>query len=164
MRKRLQNFHESTAQRHKGQIGSVAVKRDFKKGPKKGNCIVCGIPGHFSKDCRKETAQCSKCGDKAHLDRACKRQRDGGKYETAAMGPTLASPDEEQWAALTQWKTAGMLVDSVCTDQIVTNIDALLDLVPIQSVVRDPNGEVSSVVGRGCVRISIPSNKGEFQC
>ena len=33
LRKRLQNFHESTAQRHKGQIGSVAlaVKRDFKK-------------------------------------------------------------------------------------------------------------------------------------
>ena len=39
MRKRLQNFHESTAQRHKGQSGTVAlaVKRDFNKGPKKGN-------------------------------------------------------------------------------------------------------------------------------
>ena len=37
LRKRLQNFHESTAQRHKRQSGSVAlaVKRDFKKGPKK---------------------------------------------------------------------------------------------------------------------------------
>ena len=37
LRKRLQNFHEST--RHKGQSGSVAlaVRRDFKKGPKKGN-------------------------------------------------------------------------------------------------------------------------------
>ena len=54
LRKRLQNFHESTVQRHKGQSGSVAlaVKRDFKKGPKKGNCFVCGIPGHFTKDCR----------------------------------------------------------------------------------------------------------------
>ena len=33
LRKRLQNFHESTAQRHKGQSGSVAlaVKRDFKR-------------------------------------------------------------------------------------------------------------------------------------
>ena len=74
-RKRLQNFHESTAQRHKGQSGSV--KRDFKKGPKKGNCFVCGIPGHLAKDCRrKEIAECSKCGEKGHLDRACKRQRD----------------------------------------------------------------------------------------
>ena len=67
-------------------------------------------------------------------------------------------------AALTQWKTAGMLVDSGCTDHIVTNIDAFLDFVPIQSVVRSPNGEASRVVGRGCVRISITSNKGEFQC
>ena len=37
LRKRLQNFHESTAQRHKGQSRSVAlaVKRESKKGPKK---------------------------------------------------------------------------------------------------------------------------------
>ena len=126
---------------------------------------MCGIPGHFAKDCRKkETAQYSKCGEKGHLDRACKRQRDGGKHGSVAMGPTLATPDEECWAALTQRKTAGMLVDSGCTDHIVTNIDAFLDFVPIQSVVRNPNGEASRVVGRGCVRISIPSNKGEFQC
>ena len=57
-----------------------------------------------------------------------------------------------------------MLVDSGCTDHIVTIIDAFLDCVPIQSVVRNPNGEASRVVGRGCVRISIPSNKGDFQC
>ena len=154
-------------QRHKGQSGSVtlAVKRDFKKGPKRGNSSVCGIPGHFVKDCRrKETAKCSKCGEKGHLDRACKRQKDGGKHESVAMGPTLDIADEEYWAALTQWKTAGMLVDSDCTDHIVTNIDAFQDLVPIQSVLRNPNGEASRVVGRGCVRISIPSNKGQFQC
>ena len=55
-------------------------------------------------------------------------------------------------------------MDSGCTDHIVTNIDAFLDFVPIQSVVRNPNGEASRVVGSGCVRISIPANKGEFQC
>ena len=134
LRKRLQNFHKSTAQRHKGQSGSVAlaVKRDLKKGPKKGNCFVCGIPGHLAKDCRrKETAQCSKCGEKGHLDRACKRQRDGGKQESVARSPTLASPDEEYCGTLTQWKTAGMLVNSGCIDHIVTNIDRFLDFVPI---------------------------------
>ena len=101
LRKRLQNFHESTAQRHKGKSGSetLAVKHDFKKG----NCFVCGISRHFAKDCRrKETAQCIKCGEKGHLNRACKRQRDGGIQESVAMGPTLASPEEEYWAALTQ--------------------------------------------------------------
>ena len=83
---------------------------------------------------------------------------------TGNGSPRLASPDEEHWSALTQWKPAGMLVDSGCTDHTVTNIDALLDFVPIQSVVRNPNGEASRVVGRGCLTISIPSNKGEFQC
>ena len=126
---------------------------------------MCGIPGHFAKECRKkETAQCSKCGEKGHLDRACKRQRDGGKNGSVATGPTLATADEECWAALTQRKTAGMVVDSGCTHQIVTNVDAFLDFVPIQSMVRNPNGETSRVVGSGCVRISVPSNKGEFQC
>ena len=126
---------------------------------------LCGIPGHFAEDCRrKETTQCSKCGEKGHLDRARKRQKDGGKHESVAMGPTLASPDEEYWAALTQRKTAGTLVDSDCTDHIVTHIEAFLDFVSIQSGVGNPNGEASRVVGRGFVRISITTNKGEFQC
>ena len=57
-----------------------------------------------------------------------------------------------------------MLADSGCTDHMVTNIDTFLDFVPIQSVVRNPNREAYRTVDRGCVRISIPSNKGEFQC
>ena len=135
LRKRLQNFHKSTAQRHKGQSGSVALtlKRDFMKGPRKGNCFVCAIPGHFAKDCtRKETAQCSKCGEKCHLDMACKRQRDRGKQESVAMGPTLAPTDGEYWAALTEWNG--------CTDYKVMNTDAFLNFVSILSVVRKRRG------------------------
>ena len=44
LRKRLQKFHESTAQKHKGQSGSVALamKRDFKKGPRKETALCVG--------------------------------------------------------------------------------------------------------------------------
>ena len=155
MRKRLQNFHESTAQRHKGKSDSVAlaVKRDFKKGPMKRNCFVCGIPGNFAKDCRrKETPQCNRCDERGQLDRACRRQREGCKHESVAMGPTMATPEKNR-AALIQWKTAGLLVDSGYTDHILTNIDVFRDFVPIQSVVRNPNGEASRVVGRGCMKM-----------
>ena len=167
LRKRLQNFHESTAQMHQEQSRSLAlpVKLDFKNSSTKGNSFVCGIPGHTVEDCRrKETAQCSESGGRGNLDRARRRQRDGSKHEPVAMGPTLASPDEEYWAALTQWKTVGLLIDRGLTDQIVTNIDAFLDFVTIQSVVRNPIGEASRLVGRSCVRISIPSNKGKLRC
>ena len=47
-----------------------------------------------------------------------------------AIGPTLASPDKEYWAVLSQWKTAGMVVETACTDHKVTNIDAFLDFCP----------------------------------
>ena len=69
-----------------------------------------------------------------------------GKHESVAMGPTLATVDEKYWAALAQWKTAGMLVDSGCTDNILTNIEAFIDN---QSVVRNSNREATRVVDRG---------------
>ena len=50
-----------------------------------------------------------------------------------------------------QWKTTRMLLDNACTDYIVANIDALLDVAPILSVVRNPNGEAGKVVDCGCV-------------
>ena len=76
----------------------------------------------------------------------------------------MATTELKYCAFFTQWKTVGMLVEIGRADHIVTNIDVLLDSVHIQSVVRKSNGEVSRVVGSGCVRISIPSNKGKFQC
>ena len=146
LKKMLQKFHESTALRHHGQSSSVAlaVKCDFKKGPRKENCFVCGILGHFTKDCRKkETAQYRECAEKGHIDRASKRQRNGSKHESMAMCPALASPDEEYRAALSQWKTTGLLWDSGCTEHIVTNMDASLDFMPNQSVIKNKNGEAS---------------------
>ena len=73
-------------------------------------------------------------------------------------GPTLASPDEGYWAIpypvfSYAVEDSNMLVDSCCTDHIATNIDAFLDFVPIQSKVRNPNGDVSRVGSRGCATI-----------
>ena len=79
------------------------------------------------------------------------------------MGRRLNTFDGEYLAALTQKKTAGMLVDTGCIDDIETNINAFLDFLPIQSVVRNLNGDACRVVGRSCVRISIHSIKKEFQ-
>ena len=113
---------------------------------------MCEIPEQFAKHYRtKETEQYSKCGEKGHLDRACKRQRDGGKHhESVAMGTTMATPDDEYRAALTPWKTAGVLVDSGRTYHIVTNTNTFLDIVKFQSLVRNPNGEAVSGGQRLC--------------
>ena len=148
--------------RHIGQGGSMAVtvKRDFKTGPKRGNCFAWTLcPGLQEKGER--TMQQMRWEGRP---RQGMRDRDGRKHESVAIGPTMATPDEENWAALSQWKTTGMLVDSGCTDHRVTNIEAFLDFVPMQSVVRNPNGEAFRVVVRACVRISITSNEKEFQC
>ena len=60
-----------------------------------------------------------------------------------AMVLLLATREDEDWTSLTQRMTAGMLVDSVCADDRVTNIDAFFDFMPIQSAVRYLNGEAS---------------------
>ena len=99
-------------------------------------------------------------GENGHLDWACKRQRDGGKHESVAMRPTLARADEKYRATATQSKTAEILFDNGCRDRIMTNIEAFLNFVLNQSVVRNANREVE----RGCMRISIHLDKGEIQC
>ena len=77
------------------------MKNDFKKGHKNENNFVFEFPGHFVEYCRrKETTQCIKWDEKEYIDRVCKRPRDRGKQESVAMGPTLATPDEENWRLL----------------------------------------------------------------
>ena len=82
---------------------ALAVKRNLRE-----------IPGHFAKVCRRtEIAQCSKCDQKGNLHRESKRQSDGSKHQSVALGPI----DEEYWAALTHAKTEGILLHSGCTDR-----------------------------------------------
>ena len=107
---------------------------------------------------RKITAQCIECVEKCHLDRACKRQRDGGKHESVATGPTMATPDKDYCSALTQWKKAHMLVENSYIDHIMAKTDTFLDFVSIQPAVGKTNAEDSRVVDRGCVRNRILSN------
>ena len=65
-------------------------------------------------------------------------------------------------AALTQWKTVGLLVDRGCTDHTVTKINAFLDFAATQRVVRNPNGGATRVMDRGFVKTSKPTNRTEF--
>ena len=64
------------------------------------------------------------------------------------MCQTLVTTDKDYLAALTQWKTAGLGVDSGQTDLLMTNNNALQDSKLIQSVVRDSNGEASRIVSK----------------
>ena len=54
--KRQCNFHGIKEQRQKRQIISMAlvVKHELKTGAKKENCLLCGIPEQFAKDCMNE--------------------------------------------------------------------------------------------------------------
>ena len=79
----------------------------------------------------------------------------------SAVGLTLATPDEHKWAALTQSKMEGMLVDSHCTNHIEANINAFLDFVPIESVVLNPKGQIFKVV-TSCVGIRTDSDREKF--
>ena len=47
---------------------------------------------------------------------------------------------------------------------IRTETCSFLDFMLDQSEVRNLNAEVSRTMGKGCMRITIPSNKREFQC
>ena len=162
--KRLQNCHESTAQRHKRQRGSVvlAVKSDLKKTPKKVNRFVCvWAPWKICQGLQEEE-------DSTMQQVWWERSPRLGFAKKKRWSRTWVSGNGSN-IGFTRRRTqgsshpAGMLVDSGCTDHTVTKIDAFLGFVPIHSVVRNPNREASRVVVRGCVRISITSNKGEFE-
>ena len=91
LKKRLQNFHESTAQRHKGQSGSVAlaVKRDFKKRPK--------TP-------RKETALCVGSPDTLPKTAGGRRQHNAASV-VKKVTLTGHARDKETEANTSQWKS-----------------------------------------------------------
>ena len=109
---------------------AVAVERDFKRGPKRGNCFVCGIP-------LPKTAGGRRQHDAANVAKTPPRQ---GVQETTRWRQTWVSGNGSNIGFTRRGilcssypvKTSGMQVDSGCTDHIVTNIDAFLDFVPIQ--------------------------------
>ena len=98
LRKRLQNFHESKEEHGTKWFSGTGSEAWLQEGTQERK-LLCVWDSWTLCQGLKTTAQCSKCGEKVHLDRACRRQRDGGRHESMAMGPTLPSPDEEYWAA-----------------------------------------------------------------
>ncbi|XP_046863339.1 uncharacterized protein LOC124457093 [Xenia sp. Carnegie-2017] len=81
LRTRLQNYEDSWIQRNQGEYSAKAMHSGNASGKnkapikQKGTCYVCGLPGHFAKQCSKRSsAFCSKCKKKGHLSRACRSQ------------------------------------------------------------------------------------------
>ena len=138
----------------------MASEAWFQQGTQERKLLcVCGIPGHSAKDCsRKEIAQCSMRGAKVHLD--TERETNGGKHESVAMGPTLSTPDEEYWAALTLWNTAGMLVYIGCTDNTVTISDALPDAWPFTQFSKTPTERLPDWSGEAVLESANIPKKG----
>ena len=160
---RQQNFHESTAQRHKGQSGSMAlaVKCDFMKGPRKRKLLFVWDPWTLCQELHEE-------GDSKMQQLWWERSPRQGMqetkrwrqwqwvqlwlYQTRNTGQLL--PVEDSRHASRQWlhrshSDEHRSVPGLCAHSLSG---------------QKSNGEASRVVGRSCVRISIPSNKGVFQC
>ena len=53
------------------QASSQAHRPNVSTQRPKGNCFVCGVPGHYKAQCyKKDTASCSICKKKGHLAKA----------------------------------------------------------------------------------------------
>ena len=76
---RLLNYDHGRIQRNQAEEDNATAMHSGNisgrnKGPNKpkGDCFVCGYPGHFAKQCSKRSsAFCSKCKKKGHLPKAC---------------------------------------------------------------------------------------------
>ena len=126
LRTRSQNYDDSRLQRSQAEEDSATAMHSGNtsgnKGPNKpkGDCFVCGYPGHFTKQCSKRSsAFCSKCKKRGHLPKAC---RSSSKPTTkpnsfSSYSQCMNSGTETSGGT---GKPNHLIIDTGCIDHIVT--------------------------------------------
>ena len=168
LRTRLQNYDDSRLQRSQAEEDSATAMHSGNtsgnKGPSKpkGDCFVCGYPGHFAKQCSKRSsAFCSKCKKRGHLPKAC---RSSSKSTTkpnsfSSYSQCMNSGTE---ASSGTGKPNHLIIDTGCTDHIVTQKELFENLQPCSiRNVKDPKDNLTPVEGVGDVPVKLHLKDGK---
>ena len=157
LRDRLESFNIARCpDRHEPPHIAMAMKGTRVSSAKpKGSCFVCGISGHFAKQCyKRNTAFCDNCRRKGHLAKACKdtgKDRDT-KAMTATRSANFSKPNSSHMH---------FIVDTGCTDHMVNNRGCFSEFVSCDESVKSPDGSLTNVVGKGTVKCKMNDVNGE---
>ncbi|CAB3994020.1 Retrovirus-related Pol poly from transposon TNT 1-94 [Paramuricea clavata] len=172
LRTRLQNYDDSRLQRNQAKEDSATAMYSGNtsgrnKGPTKpkGDCFVCGNPGHFAKQCSKRSsAYCSKCKKKGHLPKACR----------GSSKPDKSTKEPNSFASYSQCMNSGtktssgtgkpnhLIIDTGCTDHIISQKELFENLQPCSiKNVKDPKGNFTPVEGIGDVPVKLHLKNGK---
>ncbi|CAB4029723.1 Retrovirus-related Pol poly from transposon RE1, partial [Paramuricea clavata] len=137
------------------------------KGPSKpkGDCFVCGNPGHFGKQCSKRSSvYCPKCKKRGHLPKACR----------SSSKPDKSTKEPNSFASYSQCMNSGtetssgtgkpnhLIIDTGCTDHIITQKELFENLQPCNiKNVKDPKGNFTPVEGIGDVPVKLHLKNGK---
>ena len=139
------NLHTAMAAKHLNSHGNrpnVSTQRP------KGNCFVCGVPGHYKAQCyKKDTASCSICKRKGHLAKACRKQK--GEANGAAMTAVKMGKNCEAMissfagSVQTVRDSNHLIVDTGCTEHMITERGYFSEFEERPGNVKNPDGSVT---------------------
>ena len=172
LRTRLQNFDDSRLQRNQAEEESATAMHSGNtsgrnKGPSKpkGDCFVCGNPGHFAKQCSKRSsAYCPKCKKKGHLPKACRRSGKPDKFikESNPFSSYSKCMNSGNQTSSGTAKPNHLIIDTGCTDHIITQKELFENLQPCSiKNVKDPKGNLTPVKGIGDVSVKLHLKNGK---
>ena len=160
LRKRLQNFDDSRLQRNQTEEKNAIAMHSGNtsgrnKGPSKpkGDCFVCGNPGHFAKQCSKRSsAYCRKCKKKGHLPKACRSSGKPDKFlkESNPFSSYSKCMNSGNQTSSGTAKPNHLIIDTGCTDHIITQKELFENLQPCRiKNVKDPREILHLLKGLG---------------
>ena len=123
------------------------------------SCYCCGKVGHIAKNCfLRNKAECRKCGKKGHLDVTCRSQ---STEKTAVQMPNSQSLHSVHLSSGSKVVSKDkVLIDSGCTDHILTDRKFFQNLREITSSVKNPDGSFCKIEGIGDVEVELRNENG----